>query len=151
MRILIVEDDYLQAEELAQKITEHFCKVDAEFVRTEHEFRERLNDLRRNPPDLFLLDVMLRWTDPIPKMVTPPPEVEVGGPFRAGLRCERLLRESPETRETPVVLYTVLEDEDLGSELEHLGNKTFYVSKDSDAQPLFEVIKGVLPPLATRG
>jgi CheY-like chemotaxis protein len=149
MRILIVEDDYLQADWFAQKIGERFGSVSLDFVRTELEFRERLEDFLTQPPDLVLLDVMLRWTDPSPTMVPAPPEVEAGGFFRAGLRCERLLRQSQRTQNVPVILYTVLEDGDLEAELEHVGKRTRYIPKDSDAQPLIEAIETALTRVAT--
>jgi CheY-like chemotaxis protein len=150
MRILIVEDDYLQAQWFAQKITEHFGDVNIDFVGSELEFRERLDSLRRQPPDIILLDVMLRWTDPSPEMVSAPLEIQEGGYFRAGLRCESLLRQSLETREAPVILYTVLEYGDLEAELGHLGKQTSYLPKDSDTQPLIEAIESAVPHAATR-
>ena len=115
-RVLIVEDDYLQAEWLRATLEGYFPSLNVQHMRTESEFRDKIEKLRRDPPDLVILDVMLRWADPNPRIAVPPEEAK-NGFFRAGLRCERLLRLYKETRQVPVILYTVLQENDLGKEL----------------------------------
>src|ERR1043165_3105921 len=107
MRVVIVEDDYLQAEWIRELFKEQVgvddCDID--MIATEIEFRRQMPRFRASPPDLFLMDVMLRWTDPEPEQEVPPEEVKKEGYFRAGLRCEQLLREVIETRNVQVILY----------------------------------------------
>ncbi|MBW8878961.1 MAG: response regulator transcription factor [Acidobacteria bacterium] len=148
MKIVIVEDDYLQAEWLQGILKEHFPHSRLQQIPTELEFRNEVETLRKEPPDLVLLDVMLRWTDPVPDMVPAPEDVRVNGFFRAGFRCEKLLRQFPETENVPVILYTVLEEEDFvkndfGIDLQKLPPNTLYVSKDSDPTRLLDIIKKV--------
>jgi CheY-like chemotaxis protein len=144
MRVLIVEDDYLQAQWLADKIAEQFSHVNISFISTEFELRKRFGSLRTEPPDIILLDVMLRWTDPSPEMEPAPPEVREGGYFRAGLRCEQLISQAFETQEIPVILYTVLEEKDLTQlEITTLGARTYYLAKNSDPEELLSLIKKI--------
>ncbi len=148
MKIVIVEDDYLQAEWLQGILKEQFLHCKVQQISTELDFRNALVRLREAPPDLVILDVMLRWTDPAPYMIGAPADVRASGFFRAGFRCERLLRQFPETAGVPVILYTVLEEEDFlrkdfGIDLLKLPANTLYVSKESDPTKLLEIIKEI--------
>ena len=141
MKILIVEDDYLQADWLKETLGDYFPGSTVQQISTESEFRSQIEHLRKSPPDLVLLDVMLRWADPSPKTAVPTEDAK-NGFFRAGLRCEGLLRQFKETRRTPVILYTVLQGSDLGEELHKFSPAvpTYYVGKASDSSQLIETI-----------
>lgn len=141
VNILLVEDDYLQAQAITKVLKEHFPELIAKHVNTEHDFCRELSHIRGDPPDVVIIDVMLRWTDPSPNMPTMPQEVIQGGYHNAGLRCERRLRELPETANTPVILYTVLAEADLTAELKHIQPKvTVFLEKDSEYRPLVDAI-----------
>lgn len=138
---LLVEDDYLQAQAITTVLKEHFPDLVEQHLSTEQEFCRELSHIRGNPPDVIIIDVMLRWTNPSPNMPVAPLEVKQGGYHNAGLRCERRLREHPETVNTPVILYTVLVDVDLTAELMHVDSKaTVFLEKDSDYRPLVDAI-----------
>ncbi len=140
MRILIVEDDYLQADLLRQILVDRYGSVETDRVKSESAFRNRMSEIRKQPPDLILLDVMLQWTDR--DTYLPAPDDVIKGEFyRAGLRCERLLRDDSITRKIPVILYTMLESRDLGEDLCYLSNKTRFVGKYSDSSLLFDTIQ----------
>ncbi len=47
MKILIVEDDYAQAEMLAKTLEGSFDDVTVDVISTEHQFRESFADLAR--------------------------------------------------------------------------------------------------------
>lgn len=143
MRAVIVEDDYLQADWLKQTIQSAFHGAQVDCIRTEYAFRQALADLRKSPPDVLLLDVMLRWTNP-GMDVSAPDDVREGQYYRAGLRCERLLREFPETKALPVILYTMLEGKDLKEDFTHLSSRTCYVGKDSDASQLIQTLRDLI-------
>lgn len=141
VNILLVEDDYLQAQAIAKVLREHFPELIEQHISTEQEFCRELSHIRGNPPDVIIIDVMLRWTNPSPNMPAMPQEVIQGGYHTAGLRCERRLRELPETGNTPVILLTVLAEVDLTAELKHIDSKvTVFLEKDSDYGPLVDVI-----------
>src|SRR5262245_64704189 len=103
MRVLLVEDDFLQAEWLRESLRRNFSSVEVVVVKNESSFREQISDLLESPPDLVLMDVMLRWCDPNPgSQPTPAPEeVRQGGYYRAGFRCLKLLLENEETSRIP--------------------------------------------------
>src|SRR6266545_683355 len=143
MRVLIVEDDYLQADWLGEILREQLEGVEIEHIRSEQKFYDWLESSKRSPPDLIILDVMLRWTDP-GSGISAPEEVRTGGYYRAGLRCEKLLRQLEESRSTPVILYTVLEALDLGDDIDKISAKSAYLGKSSDPSPLVEIARRLL-------
>jgi CheY-like chemotaxis protein len=104
--ILIVEDDPDQADFIANALRQRFPHHEVELVETESAFHERLPEFAQNPPEVAVVDVILRWSDPdlIPRR---PPDVVSGGFQKAGLRCEQLLRQNPLTARVPVILYTI--------------------------------------------
>ena len=110
---LVVEDDHLQKGPLEDRLRMTFPGADVTVLSSEHQFRDYLPALRSSPPDLVLMDVMLRWSLPSPNAPAPPPDVAEGGYYRAGLRCAHLLLAEEQLHHVPVVLYTILERSDL--------------------------------------
>jgi CheY-like chemotaxis protein len=143
--IVIVEDDHLQEGPLEDQIRDTFPSARIRTVATEEEFRTRLDDFRRDPPDLFVMDVMLRWSYPSPASTPAPPDVARGGYQRAGLRCVRLMAEDPALRDVPVVFYTILERSDLDRDSDQVPEAdTTYVRKSTDPEVLVRKIRGLL-------
>jgi CheY-like chemotaxis protein len=132
MRIVILEDDHLQEDLLTGRLEQAFPGARVDTVATEQEFRDRLDDFRRDRPDIFVMDVMLRWTFPSPRSAAPPPEVEAGGYQRAGFRCAELVFRDPGLRDVPVVYYTILEGLDLDEDIRRLSGVPAYVRKSKD-------------------
>lgn len=145
-RILIVEDDYLQAEliENALRREPEFTQDAAEIERlsTEKQFHLQFEAMASNPPDVIVMDVMLRWDDPAPNMEPPPPEIKKEGFYRAGLRNERMLTQDPRTSNIPVVLYTLIADIDLEGIPGRPG--VSYLPKDSRLDPLVQLIRSLI-------
>jgi CheY-like chemotaxis protein len=139
MNILLVEDDPLQVEMLEELLRSRDNSVTV--IETELEFVERLDEIEREPPDLFVVDVILRWTDPQPNAQRPPREVIEGGRERAGFRCRARLLERTGTRELPVILYSHLDPSHFERQLQGLPNSTLYLQKDSDFTPLLDAIQ----------
>lgn len=147
MKILLVEDDHVQAEEVRKHLHEEFHGPKITLLKTEKQFRDQFETIAGNPPDVICLDVMMRWTDPSPDLNIEqiPPNVrdEKGGRWRrAGVRCAKLLYEDVRTRDIPVILYTILEEEDLEGELAGLQNVR-HVTKDSNLSVLADNIKSL--------
>src|SRR5262249_18260401 len=113
-----------------------FPKARLSWIRTESEFCQRLDDFATNPPNIFLLDVMVKWTDPNAKMPAPPKEVVEEKYYRSGLRCRTRLLENPATKRVPVILYTVLERGDIEKVMERLPSHTFFVGKSGEFDDL---------------
>ena len=139
MRILLLEDDHEQASWIRSELEREFHPT-VRVVRTELEFRDILPELAASPPDIAVLDVIVRWTDPAPEIVKPSDDVQQG-PSRAGIRCARFLSDACPT--TPIILYTVLAREDLEEgELSTVPN-VLHLQKEASPRPLFDRVRSL--------
>lgn len=137
MHILIVEDDYQQADLIRDSLQSVFPGGKIDLIQTEYKFRTYLDVIENQPPDIVVLDVMLRWTDPSEKMELRPEDAKSGGIFEAGLRCKELLAAREATRRIPVILYTALERSDLSSKAQG----ALHLSKEADPEVLINAIR----------
>ena len=140
VKILIVEDDQIQAGFTRPSLEQAFRGSEITHIRTEHEFHSRMDEIANNPPDVVVMDVMLRWTNPARDQPTAPDNVRLEGHYLAGIRCTKLLAENEKTKDIPVILYTVLERADIGAQIASLPNKTLSLTKASDASDLIQMI-----------
>jgi CheY-like chemotaxis protein len=140
MYILIVEDDEPQFNLVKSGLEriKGFSDARIERIATELDFQNEFHKIIENKPDVIIMDVMLCWTHPARDM---PPEP--GDMDRAGIRCEKMLANNEETKNIPVILYTVLSREDLKDDLPNRQNVR-YLDKDfnssSIAKEVFSVI-----------
>jgi CheY-like chemotaxis protein len=141
LHFVVVEDDHLQEEPLADHLRAVFSDAQVITISTEEEFRERLPALRAGVPDLVLMDVMLRWADPRPGIPEPPREVLSGGYYRAGQRCAQLMLDDPVLRAVPVVLFTILERSDLERDGQRLPANTSYIGKNVELDVLVRHVR----------
>lgn len=144
MYIVLVEDDHLQANWVESCLAEAFEDLDVLRSSTESGFYSWLEGVGEELPKLFIIDVMLRWSDPSPDMKEQPPEVKKNGFYRAGLRCERRIAENEKLRDIPIILYTVMETLDMEGQLPadppHL---IVHLRKDSVPEPLIKEIRRI--------
>jgi len=100
--VLIIEDDFIQADDLKHR----FAKLGAgaDVISTEAEFCKRLCSDDFPSYSLAVVDMMLRWTDPSPTMEPPPREILEDGSYVAGLRCCRKLK----ARGVRCIIFTAL-------------------------------------------
>ncbi len=138
MRILVVEDIEQQAEWLCGELRKRHKAATVDHVRTESDFHAHVEEFRKNPPDLAIIDMMLRWSDPRLDMPDSPPDVTDDG-RRAGLRCIRLLRADPRSAKVPIIIRTVLEDIDFDEG--EVPDDVPLVTKESNGDGLFQVIR----------
>jgi CheY-like chemotaxis protein len=142
MRIVSLEDDEPFWELLKEALEERFKRIEELlWVRTESEFCEKIPEFAANPPDIFLLDVMVKWADAAENMPDPPKEVKQDGYYRAGLRCRKRLLENPATAPVPAILFTVLERGDIEKVMRELPQGTALVAKSGDFGELIKCIK----------
>ena len=137
MHILLVEDDAQQSQTICESLYAAFPEARIETLATELQFRQRVDTIASNRPDIVILDVMLRWTDPSPQLVPKPVELKNTTFHKAGFRCQELLQEHPETKDLPVILFTVIDETDakLGAP------SVIFVAKFRDQVSLIEKIK----------
>ncbi len=144
MKILIVEDDHLQGEWILSGLDEVFHGASIKLIDTEFDFRASFDRIANDPPDVVVMDVMLRWANPSPTLEVPPEEIQKEGFYRAGLRCEALLAGDVRTSHIPVILYTVLERGDLDRQLQTRRENVIYLPKESDQSPLHQQIRELM-------
>lgn len=108
MRFLLVEDDSDQARLITTQVKGEFPDVKIDVVSTESDFLRSFEAIAAEPPDLVIMDVMLRWCNISQNMSPPPPEC--GDYSRAGVRCCWLLRNDERTQKIPIVVLTVLDN-----------------------------------------
>lgn len=145
MRILLIEDDYMQAEWVRRALQRRF-KTAPEEISTEYEFRMSLDRIAQNPPDVILIDAMLQWTEVSESIEERPDDVKAGGKYRAGFRCLDMLAERKETKNVPIVLYSAMGKLDIENELRDLPPHVKFVLKDSDIEPLIDEVYELLKP-----
>ena len=141
---VVVEDDHLQEGPIADNLVGMFPDATVEGFATEEQFRAHLPRMRETVPDLVVMDVMLRWASPRPGLPAPPDDVVAGGYYRAGLRCARLMLGDERLRRVPVVLYTILERNDLERDGQTLPSNATYVGKNSEPEVLSRHIRSRL-------
>ena len=144
IRIISVEDDPLQAAWIKHAIEQRIDGAAVIHIGTESEFIERLPEIAAHPPGVILLDVMLRWADPSPSIPERPADVKDRGMRRAGFRCWARLNENPKSRRVPVVLYTVLERNELEEWPTELPPRLRFLHKSSDPEALETAIREII-------
>lgn len=145
MKIVLVEDDYLQADWIQASLESTFG-AHVERTGSAHGLQRQIPLLARDPPDIFIVDEMLRWSDP-PTVE----ELDAGAylpapdgwkPTRAGLELIEQLRSIPQLTNVPVILYTVLEESDLVDL--HIPMNVATVAKNTDPGPLISAVRQAL-------
>lgn len=136
MTIVVVEDDYRQAQWIEGALKQSYPNAQTQLIESEYEFRSKREEFAAKPPDLIVMDIMLRWTDAAPELPPPPPEVERDGFFSAGIRCKEHLAKDPRTAQIPILFYSTLQREDLPE-----AERAVHVRKDGDSGVLVNMAK----------
>ncbi|MBK6795261.1 MAG: hypothetical protein IPG76_00250 [Acidobacteria bacterium] len=144
MRILLIEDDDMQEDWINSELEPCF-RTKVEKIYTEFDFRKKIDQLVSVPPDVFVIDIMLPWTEVGESDEERPHDVKEGGKFLAGFRCVKLLAEHEETRNIPVILYSAMAKGDLEDELRDLPPHVKFIPKDSIIEPLIDAIREMVP------
>ena len=143
MAIWLVEDDPTQAKDILAVLKSAFPALPL-LMKTEQEFLAVLKSTVLARPDVVIFDVMLPWTEIAEDgtvVCAPEGYEESGGFFRAGIRCAEALWTNPTTREVPAVLFTVLTDGDLASDLKRFeGRPIHYLSKKELPEKLIALV-----------
>ena len=118
-------------------------------IETESEFLEKMKNLQSgtaSPPDLFILDLMVKWTTP--STLTPRPEhMQDADSRRAGMRCAKLLKTCAQTRDKPMIIYTILQRTDVvddDKDIEELGNNVWFIPKTPDESELIKAVRSAI-------
>ena len=139
MKILLIEDSFLQGDWLCSEL-QRALDGEVMWIAVESEVASRLDEIESFAPDVALIDVMLRWADPRPDAPPTPPDWDL---YTAGLRCRHYLASRRGTALAPVIFYTVLSEAEVRSKLPELPTGVRYLGKDSDVDPLVQLIREV--------
>jgi len=126
MTIVLVED--FEQDWMIKHLEETF-EVRVRLIKTESEFRGQLDQIDLNPPQAFIIDMILPWTEPAPGQPRAPKDVKAGGKERAGFRCQRLLAERESTRAIPVIFFSRIDALQFEGEIRELPTSAIYVKK----------------------
>jgi len=145
MYILIVEDDLRQYEFIKKSLIDEdeFSDLRIDRIPTESGFRQRINEFETDRPDVIVMDVMLRWTDPSPDMTAAPEEVERDGFYRAGIRCVELLAKNPRLDNIPILIHSVLDKDDLESSYLNGFPQVKHIEKTFEPQKLARAVRSI--------
>jgi len=118
MRIVVVEDDYHQRDWLAGELSKAFS-ADVEPLNSFGAFHRRFKEFEQNPPDYFVVDVMLvsdqlsEENDDSNAYDDDEEQVDDVEDLRQGLIAVKMIGDSASLRRVPATLYTVLTRQDL--------------------------------------
>lgn len=109
MHLLVIEDEGWQAEELEQALRGAYPPpATITILRSEFSFRAWLAEKAATaPPDVAVIDRMVKWTDNQRNAPSAPPDVTTGGMHMAGRRVASALRRTYPL--TAIIHYSVLE------------------------------------------
>jgi DNA-binding NarL/FixJ family response regulator len=145
-RQLPIEDQTNQFNSVRDKLKAAFPGLLIERISKEHEFRENFEQIASDRPDIVVVDVMLPWTDTSDGYVPAPAEIRAdGGHYFAGFRCAKLLGADERTRDLVVIIYTVVDQDDVESRIRELRPNHRFVRKDEHVRNLIAEIKAALP------
>jgi len=135
MKVLLIEDDYLFAQEVREDIRRELQDIDVDVIGNESSFLEHFPEIQSTPPDAIILDLMLPFSRHQPHLSSNEPESHVSG----GMRCLKRLLEGSRTKSIPVIVHSA------GGMLpgDFPGN-VLWVPKSGDARPLLSAIRSAL-------
>jgi DNA-binding NarL/FixJ family response regulator len=146
MQCALVDDDPLFNEEVIEELGGRFPSLQVEVIKTEKEFRERLDDPAKFNFDFVILDVMVHWADQSEESL-PDPALK-GGYFRAGIRCLEEILKRPELAKVPVIIHSALDEDQILAKVreqklaeDHLA----IISKRSDLANFCEAVQKQMP------
>jgi predicted nucleotide-binding protein/CheY-like chemotaxis protein len=132
MKILLVEDDYLEAEITKRTLVDAFPGVAIDHVSSTFEFSSRLPDILHDPPDVAVIDMMLTS------------DVKDEGHYRGGLQCQAILTSRTETAHMPIIIYSILDPSVIERGGISLPDHVVPVAKTADQSNLIRTIHGLL-------
>ncbi len=139
LRFLVLDDNWTHAELMTMWLQREFPNAVITVIETAKQFMRNLNNVEKDPPDVFILDMMVRYTD-----VGDPDPVTNGSEedfFQAGARCYDELKSKGLANR--VIIYSVIEAENLrAANLSEL--ISIFVQKGEDKSALLDAIRRIV-------
>jgi len=139
MKIILVEDDSLQASYVTEKIRDHFGKSDVICCSNASEFVKAISSLNVDPPDAIILDMMLPWCDfdDLSSSEMPDDYPNLGG----GIWCAKAALATGKLAKVPIIIHSVASERTVAEELPP---SVFFVSKTEHPDSLIRVLRGIM-------
>ena len=145
MRIILIEDNNFKVDNIKYFLKENFENAEFEVYETEFEFVDRIDSIAANPPDLFIIDLMLIWDIPSKNIKKPDDYMDnYTTLFEAGFRCKDLIKTKLSLANIPIIILTVLEKKGLGERVDYLGNNVEFMDYSIKPYKLVKLIKQML-------
>ena len=140
-RVVVVEDDRQQAEDLQYFLKLQFPQAEVTWIRYETDFAKAIENGSILHCSAIVMDYRLDWS----KLKGAKSTKEEDGPLLAGLRCLRALHRKPGGAAIPVAIRTVAEVHIIGKDLESFGSSVVCFGKTiSDTEALFTWLRAWL-------
>jgi CheY-like chemotaxis protein len=146
MKVVVVEDDYLQAGMIRDALTSQYSDIELIDLANEMAFINALPELERDAPDLIILDIMIPWHDPLTRVVAPPQQVD-REPLRGGIRLLREIRNRSQLASVPVIVHSALAWHDVENDLAVRPDHVVFVHKRQEPSDLMIVLRSLLAAL----
>jgi len=144
MKIILVEDNHFFVQRIREDLFKKIKNLNLVQIQTELEFRKNIENIISPTPDLIIVDVMLRWTNPSPSMELPPNEILEEGLFSAGIRCKEILLQHKINEEVPILIISALDDVVLDQEKLTMEKNVFFHEKNLNSKSLINRIISLL-------
>ncbi len=139
MRILIIEDDAPYGDDLCNSFEARMPDAEILWLTSERDFVEQLDEIEKQPHDVALIDVMLRWDVPRRDLKAP----ETVDIYKAGIRCMQKLKGNPKTADMPIILYSIVAATDVTQLLPTTPEGVVYMQKTSDFSKVMSLVRDV--------
>lgn len=147
MKVLLVEDDHLQAACIRSTLEKHFTVPEIVLLSTVRDFHNALPTIAALPPDIIILDVLLRYDTPEGAVRLVRDESDAAARdyfYRSGLECLEAILTTPATAATPTILYSVLSREEIWNASSQLPPHIRCLEKGADDARLVRQIRSML-------
>jgi CheY-like chemotaxis protein len=140
--ILMIEDNFTTGQPLLDRIEVVFGKQ--RWLKSESDFRLAFDELTSKPPQVAVIDVMLKWDIPRREEEKRRQPADAQPMHEAGLRCARMLLTNPATQRIAIILYSNIDREDLSEHVKRLPGNVSYLQKVPDPDTLIDAIRSVV-------
>jgi DNA-binding NarL/FixJ family response regulator len=147
MKVVLIEDDYLEAGQIKDLLGQQYQGVDIVDIATESDFVAAIPALEEDPPDLVVMDIMIPRHRPSLNIVAPPEEDVDHLSLRTGIRLLGMLQGNARLRNVPVIIHSALAWHDLEADLSNRPNHVLFVHKGAAPLELMAVLRALLSAL----
>lgn len=144
MKVVLIEDNEHHAQQVQECLQTTFQDAAVSLLRTEHEVMENIEKIAGGRTDVIILDIILPWCRIGPNMPPLPECYEIGGPYRAGIRCLKTFLAHPAIRDIPIIVHSVVDTGQLSDIPDDLPPTVLFLGKPLEPERMAETIESFL-------